>query len=185
MGCAGPRAATAPLVAPGQLKYEDIKTTERFRKYEAIGIRPFSTEDVVFMSTSPNEMQEMETFRKTAPDLLLASFERGMKKNFYKRFGLVASDDDLASYDLVIEGEFSEFDRGNRAARYSVGFGSGSTHVSVSGRMFEPKTGNTVVIFRDALYGRWGLFGGSSMELLQRNCQDIGTNISDFLRDCY
>lgn len=184
-GCAsGPKPANAPLVAPGQLSYEDIKTTERLRKYDSVGIIPFSTEGATFMSTAADERPEMESFKKTAADFLVKGFEGEMKKNFYKRYGVVSSDEDMKNYDLVIEGKITEFDRGNRAARY-MGMGGGYTHVSASGRMFETKTGNTVVNFQDVQYGKRGAFGGNSLDLLKDNCQEMGGNISDFMRDCY
>ena len=183
-GCAhGPAAANAPLVAPEQLQYEELHTSERFRKYESIGIRPFSVEETALLSTDPGERTEMENFRDKAADQIAAAFVKEMKGGYYKGIGIVSSDEEAAEYDLVIEGQISEIDRGNRASRYMSG--TGWTHISLIGTMTDTKSGDVVVKFRDTKYGKGGTFGGDSIDLLNNNCQELGANLHDFLRDVY
>jgi len=181
-GCAGPKAASTPLEAPDQLKSEELKTTERFRKYNSIGIRAFSTEDVIFSSTNAEERPEMEAFAKTANQFLTKGFFGEMKENYYKKYGSVDSDDEAKEYDLIIEGKFTEFDRGNAAARFwGVG---GLARVSVTGTMKETATGKVVAKFGDyKVAGSSGV--GGSMSLLENCVDEIGGNLSDFLRDVY
>jgi Domain of unknown function (DUF4410) len=181
-GCAGPKAASTPLEAPGQLKSEELRTTERFRKYNSIGLRRFSTEDVIFSSTDTDERPEMEAFAKTANQFLSKGFLREMKKNHYKKYGTVDSDDEVKNYDLIIEGQFTEIDRGNAAARFwGVG---GLAMVRITGTMKETSTGKVVAKFSD--YNDAGRLGaGSSINLMEDCAEEIGGNLSDFLRDCY
>ncbi len=181
-GCAGPKAASAPLEAPGQLKSEELRTTERFRKYNSIGLRLFSTEDVSFSSTNSEERPEMEAFAKTANQFLSKGFLREMKKNHYKKYGSVDSDDEAKNYDLIIEGKFTEFDRGNAAKRFwGVG---GLAMARITGTMIETSTGKVVAKFSD--YKDAGSSGvGGSIHLLENCVEEIGGNLSDFLRDCY
>jgi hypothetical protein len=182
-GCAGPKPAGTPLEAPGQLKSEELKTTERFRKYNSIGIRAFSTEDVLFSSTNAEERPEMEAFAKSANQYLSKGLFREMKKrDYYKKYGAVDSDAEAKEYDLIIEGKFTEFDRGNAAARFwGVG---GLARASVTGTMKETATGKVVAKFGDyKVSGSSGV--GGSMNLLENCVEEIGGNISDFLRDVY
>ena len=110
---------------------------------------------------------------------------------FYPKFGVVNTKEEAAGYDLIIDGKFIQFDRGNRAARAMASISSaGKTNVTVAGTMTETATGKIVVKFRDVKYGtagsRGGSFGGSdSMKLLKGNCEDIGNNIFYFLREVY
>ena len=181
-GCAGPKAAGTPLEAPGQLKSEELKTTERFRKYNSIGIRAFSTEDVLFSSTNSEERPEMEAFAKTANQYLFKGFFGEMKKIYYKKYGSVDNDEEAKDYDLIIEGKFTEFDRGNAAARFwGVG---GLASARVTGTMKETATGKVVAKFGDyKVAGSSGV--GGSINLLENCVEEIGGNLSDFLRDVY
>jgi len=182
-GCAGPKPAGTPLVAPGELASEELNTTERFRKYASIGIRPFMVDDAALLSTNSDERRETESFVKTAPGYLIKGFMSEMKGGYYRRFGEVRSDSEVNDYDLVIDGRFIEFDRGNRAARY---WGTGGwTRAVVSGTMTETATGKVVVKFRDTKEGKGGSFGGDSMDLLRDNCVELGGNLPDFLEEVY
>lgn len=179
-GCAGPKAASEPLEAPGDLSYEELKTDERFRKYNSVGIQPLKTEGVMFLSTDSDEQREMEDFAKAANEFLMKGFLDEMKDNYYKKYGRVDREGDEKNYDLVITGRFVEMDRGNAAGRFwGVG---GQTRVLVEGSMTETATGKEVVRFRDVKMGTGNL---GSMLLLQNNCKDIGSNISDFLEEVY
>lgn len=183
-GCAsGPKPASEPLVAPNQLSYEELNTDQRFRKYASVGIRPFYTEGVDFLSTNADEKPEMEGFKRHAADDLIKGFTSEMKKIYYTKYGVIENDADASKYDLVISGKFMEFDRGNRASRYLTG--KGWTSVRVSGAMTETATGKEICRFKDVKYGKGGSFGGDSMDLLKDNCEELGGNLSDFLRDVY
>lgn len=184
LGCAHAKPADTPLEAPGQLSYEELHTTERFRKYKSVGIRPFDASDVSFLSTNAEERTEMEAFKLSASGHLISGFmgEMGGHK-FYPKLGVANTKEEAAGYDLIIEGKFIQFDRGSRGARY-MGTG-GWTNVTVAGTMTETATGKVVVKFRDIKYGKGGSFGGDSMKLLQDNCEEIGKNMSDFFRDVY
>ncbi|HLB24805.1 MAG TPA: DUF4410 domain-containing protein [Nitrospirota bacterium] len=174
-----PQPAGTPLTAPGDLMYEELNTTERFRKYNSVGIR-LSTEGVAFLSTDAGERLEMEGFSKSVPDYLAQGFIEEMEDNFYKKYGVVRTDEDAKSYDLIIDGKFVELDRGNAAGRFwGVG---GLTHVSVSGTMTETATGKVVVNFRDF---KTGGSGGDSLWLMRSNAVEVGRNISDFLEEVY
>ncbi|MEK6681771.1 MAG: hypothetical protein AABY79_07370 [Nitrospirota bacterium] len=183
-GCAHAKPADTPLVAPGDLSYEELHTTERFRKYKSVGIRLFDASDVAFLSTNAEERTEMEAFKLAASSHLINGFleEMGDHK-FYPKFGVANTKEEAAGYDLIIEGKFIQFDRGTRGARY-LGTG-GWTNVSLMGTMTETATGKVVVKFRDVKYGKGGSFGGDSMDLLRNNCVEIGSNISDFLEEVY
>ncbi|HEX9859985.1 MAG TPA: DUF4410 domain-containing protein [Nitrospirota bacterium] len=182
-GCGGPKPADAPLEAPGDLQYEKLHASERFRKYKSVGLKPFDASNAVLLSTDPDEQTETQRFVETAGRKLEQGFLDEMKDNYYGSFGIVGPDDDPAKYDLIIEGKFLEFDRGNRAARYLTG--GGWTHVSIVGTMTETATGTVVVDFRDTKFGTGGAFGGDSIDLLAQNCDETGGNISDFLEEVY
>jgi len=178
--CVHMKAATDPLVAPNDLMSEELNTTERFRKYNSVGIKPFSTEGVMYGSTNPEEKPEMDAFCKSANMYFIKGFSDEMKDNFYKKYGTVDNDDEARNYDLIIEGKFVEIDRGNAAGRF-WGTG-GATRVTIRGTMTETATGKVVAKFGDSKIGTGSL---GSMLLLQNNCVELGGNLSDFLAEVY
>jgi hypothetical protein len=183
-GCAHAKPADTTLVAPGELHHEELLTKERFRKYKSVGIRPFDASAVSFLSTNAEEISEMEAFKLAAFSHLVEGFMDEMgDHNLYPKFGVANTKEEAAGYDLIIEGKFIQFERGNRALRmWNKG---GWTHVMVAGTMTERATGKVVVKFRDIKYERGGSFGGDSIDLMKENCKQIGENISDFLEEVY
>jgi len=182
-GCATPKPANTPLEKPDELTHEVLNTNERFRKYESVGLVPFDNSEAVLLSVDRDEERETEAFVRMANTYLEEGFLNEMGDIFYPRYGIIQSEADYDRYDLVIEGKYLEFDRGNQASRYWLG--TGHTRVVVVGTMTETATGKVVVEFRDIKYGTGGSFGGDSIELMQENCEQIGGNISDFLEEVY
>jgi len=179
-GCAGPKAANAPLEAPGDLAYEQLNTTQRFRIYKNVGIRPFSTEGAAYLSTDPTERREMDAFVKTAAEHVIQGFLSEMKDNYYEHVGVVDTEEDAKNYDLIIDGQFTEFDRGNAAARFwGVG---GEARVTVRGTMTETATGKVVVNFNDTKRDVRNL---GTEYLMGDCCEEIGGNLSDFMSEVY
>lgn len=179
-GCGGPKSATEPLEAPGDLTYEQLNTRERFRKFKSIGIRPFSTEGVIYQNTDQEEMAEMEAFVSTAPQHIITGFMGEMKDNYYQSYGVVKDDEDAKNYDLVIDGVFLQMDRGNAAGRFwGVG---GAASVTVRGTMTETATGTVVVNFNDTKIDTRSL---GTEYLLGDCCKEVGGNLSDFLEEVY
>ncbi len=67
-----------------------------------------------------------------------------------------------ATPKLKLTGEVTKYVKGNRAARYLVGFGAGKTKIMVDVKLTDVSTGE--VVFSQVVDGdvTWGLFGGSS-----------------------
>jgi len=63
---------------------------------------------------------------------------------------------------LQLAGTITEFDKGNRAARYFVGFGAGRSKIQARVRFTDGATG--AVVFEDDVDGKvvMGTFGGDS-----------------------
>lgn len=67
-----------------------------------------------------------------------------------------------ATPKLKVSGEVTKYVKGNRAARYLVGFGAGKTKLMVDVKLTDAATGE--VVFHQSVDGdvTWGLFGGDS-----------------------
>jgi len=156
------KSARTPLVAPRQLVYEELNTTERFRKYANVGIIPFTLADHAMNLGYPYQgtnKEQQDAYKTQIINQITTGFTNEMKDGRYKHCGVINSDEEAAEYDLVIEGTITDISQNS---------------VSVTGTMTETENGDIVVNFKDTKTGFWW-----------SACQELGANIHDFLRDVY
>ena len=107
--------------------------------------------------------QGVELSDKDVDELMKATVENFRAS---KRFDTVAMVGEAGASEgtrkLKISGEVVKYVKGNRAARYLVGFGAGKTKIMVDVKLTDAATGE--VVFNQTVDGdvTWGVFGGSS-----------------------
>ena len=107
--------------------------------------------------------QGVELSDKEVDELMKATVENFRAS---KRFDSVAMVGEAGAVEaapkLKISGEVVKYVKGNRAARYLVGFGAGKTKIMVDVKLTDAATGQ--VLFNQTVDGdvTWGVFGGSS-----------------------
>jgi hypothetical protein len=81
---------------------------------------------------------------------------------------------------LRLEGQVTEFDPGNRAERYLIGFGAGKTKVVVHVKVIDPTAGKT--LFEDDVDGKviMGTLGGSSSGVTRSLAKKIAKHTARF-----
>ena len=119
--------------------------------YKAIEIERFSVR------------QGVELEQKDVDELMSATVNNFKASN---RFDSVVMAGEAATVEaapkLKVSGEVTKYVKGNRAARYLVGFGAGKTKLMVDVKLTDASTGE--VVFHQSVDGdvTWGLFGGDS-----------------------
>jgi len=87
---------------------------------------------------------------------------------------------------VVFEGAFTEFNAGNRAARFWVGFGAGKTYLKMKGRLIDAATGKDLAVFEDRETGYKGVATMEDFEgLFPHQAKSIGENIANFIQKLY
>ena len=105
----------------------------------------------------------VELEQKDVDELMTATVNNFKASN---RFDSVVMAGEAASVEagpkLKISGEVTKYVKGNRAARYLVGFGAGKTKLMVDIKLTDAASGE--VVFHQSVDGdvTWGLFGGDS-----------------------
>ena len=149
----------------------------------AVVIRPFSASDadLVFDDKDRKELpKETKEMQDRAPKLLGERFAARLKQlGPYKEVSVVESGNGPAGA-AVMEGKFTSLDPGNRALRYSVGFGAGKSSVAVAGSV-KAADGTLLATFEQRRIGSMGMFGGNSLNKLIDDSKSIGEDLAEFL----
>lgn len=107
--------------------------------------------------------QGVELPDKDVDALMKATVENFRQSNRFDSVTMVGEAATVeAAPKLKLTGEVTKYVKGNRAARYLVGFGAGKTKLMVDVKLTDIATGE--VVFNQVVDGdvTWGLFGGSS-----------------------
>jgi len=87
---------------------------------------------------------------------------------------------DLPANALVIEGRFTQINPGSKAKRYWGGFGAGKSGLEVQGTVRNAK-GDLLAEFTQKRIVVMGVFGGSYLPKMRKDCESIGEDIARFL----
>jgi hypothetical protein len=107
-----------------------------------------------------------------------------MKKR--KLFKNVVLNGDAKDKAVVLEGNFTEFNGGNRALRFWVGFGAGKTYLKVKGRLVDAVSGKELASFEDQETGYKGVASMESFEdLFPHQAKSLGEHIGEYMEKLY
>jgi len=166
------------------LTEEIISTGTRLSAYDTIIIRDFKTEGAGYTNIDDEEKPKIEAMKPMLVKGISDSLEMELKKR--KLFKSIVKNGDAKEKALILEGEFVEFNAGNRAVRFWVGFGAGKTYLKVKGRILDAATGKELVAFVDRETGYKGSMTMENFEgLFPSQALSIGENISEFIEKLY
>ncbi|GAB4489098.1 MAG: DUF4410 domain-containing protein [Thermodesulfovibrionales bacterium] len=162
---------------------EDILVREKLSKvYRTIVIR-----DISFEGTSIQDVDETkhpdfkDVVRKlgtSVPDTI-ASRLREMKVFPKVVRGADASGDGV----VVLEARFTKITTGNRAARFLVGFGAGSSTVGIEGKLVDRKTGEVLATFENNTHSPASM--GDYHVVLPADGTNNAKKIAEFVKKLY
>ncbi len=173
-----------PLPKPDVLTEETISTGTRLSAYDTLIIRDFKTDGAEYTNIDEEEKPKVEAMKPMLVKGLSDSLEMELKKR--KLFKTIRKNGDAKGKALILEGEFVEFNAGNRAVRFWVGFGAGKTYLKVKGRILDAETGKELVAFVDRETGYKGSMTMENFEgLFPSQALSIGENLAQFIEKLY
>ncbi|HPR90690.1 MAG TPA: DUF4410 domain-containing protein [Synergistaceae bacterium] len=177
-------ADETPLPKPDVLNEETVSTSQRLSTYDVLVVKDFSTDGVAYDNIDDEEKPSVDAMRPLIVKNLSMSIEAEMKKrNLFKN---VAPTWDGKSKAVILEGEFTEFNGGNRALRFWVGFGAGKTYLAAKGRLVEAGTGKVLATFEDQETGYKGVATMESFEdLFPHQAKSLGEHVGEFIAKLY
>jgi hypothetical protein len=162
---------------------ENIATQERFSKrYSAIVIR-----DISFEGTSIQEVDEtkhpdfkdvVKKLGTSVPDTIAAQLREA---KLFER--VVRGNDASPENAVVLEARFTKITTGNRAARFFVGFGAGSSTVGIEGKLIDRKTGEVLASFENNTHSPMSM--GTYQVVLPADGENNGKKIAAFIKKLY
>lgn len=176
--------AVDTLPNPEVLTEEAILTGTRLSTYDTIIINDFKTEATVYTNVDDEEKPKVDAMKSMLVKGLTDSLELELKKR--KLFKTIEKNTVPTGKALILEGGFTEFNAGNRAVRFWVGFGAGKTYLKAQGHLVDAQTGKELATFVERETGYKGTMTMENFEgLFPSQAMSMGENIAEFIQKLY
>lgn len=173
-----------PLPNPEVLTEEAVMTGTRLSTYDTIIIRDFKIDTAEYTNIDAEEKPKVDSMKPMLVKGLSDSLELELKKR--KMFKTIDKNGAPKGKAVILEGEFTEINAGNRALRFWVGFGAGKTYLKVKGRLVDAETGKELATFVDRETGYKGSMTLENFEgLFPSQAMSIGENVAGFIQKLY
>ena len=155
----------------------EIVKTFKFADYSKIVVVPFDTSEVKLPEKDDNTYEPVQTVLASATEGFIQGLRGGVEAK-------VTMDEKpkKASDTLVIRGKVLEMAPGSKAKRYFAGFGAGAARAKIDAELVDSKTGAVLARFTQERRSGVGMMGGDYQELMQRNLNAIGKDVSNLLK---
>lgn len=177
-------ADEAPLSKPDVLTEEAVMTSKRLSTYDTIILRDLKVAGAEYTNIDEEEKPKVEAMKPFLVRTVAESLEMELKRrNMFKN---IQKNGEAKQKAVILEGDFTEFNAGNRALRFWVGFGAGKTYLKMKGRLIDAETGKELATFEDR---ETGYRGSMTMEnfndLFPHQAKSLGENIANFIEKLY
>jgi hypothetical protein len=166
------------------LGIENIITKEKLSgKYKTILIKDFSFEGTniqeVDETKHPDFKDVVSKLGKDVPDTIKTHLQS------WGTFGKIVRGDSLSEIEgvVVLEAKFTKITTGNRALRFFVGFGAGTSTVGIEGRLIDKKTGEVLATFENNQHSPVNL--GTYNAILPADGAHNAKKIATFIKKLY
>jgi hypothetical protein len=169
------------LSKPGVLDSEEILTGQPLSRYKTVIIRDFGFEKTRYENFNKEEMERFTPLKPSLVSLLSDEFVRKLKaENLFEK---VERGGEPSQDAIVLEGQFTKIDAGNRALKFWVGFGAGKSTVEVKGRLIEAATGRELALF---IQDRHSPASMSDLEaVLSSDTKNLAQDLAKFIVKLY
>lgn len=174
------------LPKPDALSDETIYLTERLSKnYDTLVIKDFSAENAEYSRVNDEEKAVITKILPLLKANLALSLEAELKaKNIFT--AIVRNELPAGSKAVILDGTFSEFNAGSKAAKFFVGFGAGKVYIKFKGRLVDAATNKELATFEDRETGYRGSMTLEGFEsLFPHQAKGIGENLAKFIGKLY
>jgi len=126
-----------PLPKPDVLTEESVSTAQRLSGYDTIVINDIKTDGAELTNVDAEEKPRIEAMKP----LLVRSYSESLEIELKTRklFKNILKNEKPKGKAVILEGEITEFNAGNRALRFWVGFGAGKTYLKMKGRLVDAR----------------------------------------------
>lgn len=185
---AGAALAADTLSKPGKFDEEEILTSARLAKYDSVVVKDFSLDGAELLNMDEEEKKLFEEGKKGVVKALTESIVRNLKDK--KKFKSVEANKSAKSNALLIKGKFYQFNAGNGAAKFFLGFmapKSGKTNIGIDAELVDASSGKVVAKIKDIRAGGEGASAGSRFMVKAFTIQadDEGEEIAEFIEELY
>ncbi|MES1245597.1 MAG: DUF4410 domain-containing protein [Acidobacteriota bacterium] len=177
---AAARKSKAAPTAPGvyvdwKNEVDELEIVEPFKlsDYETVSVEAFDTKDTPLPEADDNTYAPVKSVLADPA----GPFTQGLAGGVGDRID-VSRDSGGGARSIVLRIRVEEMDPGSRAARYWAGFGAGAARTRLAGEAVDSETGKVLFRFKQERRSGVGMYGGSYVELLNRNLVTIGEDVA-------
>ena len=186
VGCGGKSATAARKALPSSFpatKANWADTIDRVEFLENFSLNDYGGVAVTPLDTSKVKIPVDNTRRpvEEALERSTTMFVNALKKKVRSVPVTVASVGQPSGNVLVLRASIDEMNPGSQAARYWGGFGAGAAGTTISGELTDPRSGRTLLRFKDRRTTSGGFAGGSYKDVLNENLNDLGQDVGVLL----
>ncbi len=177
-------AEDKPLPKPGVLTEESVMTSKRLSGYDILIIRDLVADGAEYSNVNDEEKPKIDAMKP----LLIKTFSESLEMELKTRklFKEIQKNTEAKGNAVILEGAFTEFNAGNRAVRFFVGFGAGKTYLKMKGRLIDGQTGKELATFEDRETGyRGSMTLEAHQDLFPHQAKSLGENVASFLEKLY
>jgi hypothetical protein len=170
-------ASTAPGVyVDWKNEVDELEIVETFKlsDYQTVSVESFDTEDTPLPEADDNTYGPVKSVLADSA----GPFTQGLAEGVGNRIDISRGGGGGANKAIVLRARVEEMDPGSRAARYWAGFGAGAARTRIAGEAVDSETGKVLFRFKQERRSGVGMYGGSYVELLNRNLITIGEDVA-------
>lgn len=177
-------ADETPLPKPDVLTEEAVMTGKRLSGYDTLIIRDLKTDGAEYSNIDEEESPKVEAMKPLLVRTFSESLEMELKSR--KLFKKIEKNTEPSGNAVILEGSITEFNAGNRAVRFFVGFGAGKTYLKMKGRLIDARTGQELATFVDRETGYKGTMTLEAFhDLFPHQAKSLGENVAMFIEKLY
>lgn len=166
-----------------EIKLDRYEISGELRPGSVILVKQFGTDKADFGKLKKERQKETASNMKTVAPLQLQQVmvQHLAEASFFAEV-TAWEEGEAAENALVLEGEFTVINPGNRNKRYWVGMGAGRSRICVEGRLVD-SDGARLGTFGDCRSGTGmvGFVGGRAEGMMSNDLYACGINVADFL----
>lgn len=185
---AGAALAADTLSKPGKFDEEDIITSERLGKFEHVVVKDFVIDGAELVNMDEDEKKLFEEGKKDIVRTFTESIVKNLKDK--TKFKSVEANKSAKGKTLLIKGKFYQFNGGNGAAKFFLGFmapKSAKTNIGIEAELIDAASGKPVAKIKDIRAGGEGASAASRfiVKVFKIQADDEGSELAEFIEELY
>lgn len=174
-------AGDETLPKPKVLGKETIYTSKRLSTYDSIIVKDFPINEAEVSNIGDRERSRYEAAKPKMVNILSEELIRQLKAK--KLFKKVQRNKGETAKAIILEGKFTQVNAGSRALKFAVGYGAGSSKITIQGRLLDATTKKELAVFENDRHSPFNL--ADFERIFMEDTKNQAKDLAEFLGKLY